>query len=232
MADGGETIREFVASLAYGSRTDLAFKFLEKLPDDEAAEFLSSLLEKLGETVDDGDPGRLVDHAYAWQVRGYQPPAGTARTWTYDDGPFAPMSKPVAESRVALLTSSGHFAIGDDPEPFGERAMTQAQAVARISEFLRAAPQLSEIPARTPVGDLRVRHGGYDVRGAALDPNVAFPLERLRELAAAGAIGEMADPAYSFVGAASQRRILAESAPRWARLLAERAVDAVLLVPV
>lgn len=227
-----ETLREFLDSFAYGTRTDLAFKFLKNLTDGEGAAFLAGLLRLLGETIDDGDAQRLVDHAVRWQVAGYVPRPGTARTWVYDDAPWAAMAKPVAEARVALLTSSGHFAAGDDPAPFGEEGMTQEEAVARISEFLRASPDLSEIPAGIAEQALRVRHGGYDVRGAVTDPGAAFPLAELRRLAAAGIVGEVADPAYSFVGAASQRRLLTEAAPEWAAKLSARGVDAVVLVPV
>ncbi len=228
----GETLREFLDSFSYGSRTDLAFKFLSKVSDSEGADFLQELLRLLGETIDDGDATRLVDHAYRGQVAAYAPEEGTARTWVYDDAPWADLGTPLADARVALFSSSGHFRAGDDPAPFGEAGMTQAEAVARISDFLRAAPQLSEIPLATADRDLHVRHGGYDVRAAERDPGVAFPLAALRALAAAGEVGEAADPAYSFVGAASQRRLLTESAPQWAELMQERGVDAVVLVPV
>ncbi len=227
----GETFEEFKDSFSYGSRTDLAFKFLKKLAPDDAARFFAELLTKLGETVDDGDARRLVDHAIEWQARSYAPAPGEQRPWAYDDGPFTPMPAPLADARIALLTSSGHFVAGADPAPFGAAGMTQDEAIARIGEFLRAAPDLSEIPAATPPGDLRVRHGGYDIRAAEADPDAAFPLARLRELAAEGHIGSVADPAFSFVGATSQKRLLA-TAPAWADRLAAAGVDAVLLVPV
>jgi hypothetical protein len=226
-----ETFAEFKNSFSYGSRTDLAFKFLKMLPEDEAAEFLRLLLEGLGQTIDDGDAGRLVDLAYRWQVRGYTPPADAVRPWTYDDGPFAAMRLPVAEARVGLVTSSGHFLAGDDPQPFGVVDMTQEEATARISEFLRTVPELSEIPSGTPTADLQVRHGGYDIRGAFADPDVAFPLATMRALSDDGVIGELAPTAFSFVGATAQRRLLKEAAPAWADRLVADGVDAVVLVP-
>jgi hypothetical protein len=226
-----ETLAEFKDSFSYGSRTDLAFKFLKLLPEDEAGEFFRSLLEKLGETIDDGDATRLIEHAYEWQVRGYTPAAGAARTWVYDEGPFAPMAVPAAEARVALLTSSGHFADGDDPEPFGVTAMTQEEAIERITEFTRSAPVLSEIPRNAPDADVRVRHGGYDIRGALADAEVALPLGTMRRLEHEGRIGEVAPRALSFVGATSQRRVLKESAPQWVARLQKDQVDAVVLVP-
>ena len=227
-----ETFAEFKDSFSYGTRTDLAFKFLKALPEEEAAEFFRSLLEKLGETVDDGDAARLVDHAYRWQVRGYAPAPGARRRWVYDDGPFAPMAVPAVEARIALLTSSGHFVAGDDPEPLGVAGMTQEEAIERIGELGREAPVLSEIPRNTPVEDIRVRHGGYDVRGAEADPEVALPLGAMRRLEHEGRIGEAAPLAFSFMGATAQRRLLKQSAPQWVDRLRQDHVDAVVLVPV
>jgi hypothetical protein len=117
-----ETFEEFKDSFAYGSRTDLAFKFLKRLAPEEAAGFLAALLEKVGETIDDGDAGRLADHVYELQVRAY---AAAERRFVYDDGPFTPLRAPLPQCRVALLTSSGHFVAGDDPRPFGVEQMTQ-----------------------------------------------------------------------------------------------------------
>jgi hypothetical protein len=223
-----ESFQEFRKSFAYGSRTDLNFKFLSGLSDEEAARFFQDLLWKLGDTIDDGAFERLVDHVYQWQIQAY---AGEGR-WTYDSGPFSPTRKPVSESRLALLTSTGHFVEGEDPEPFGVRHMTQEQAAERIDDFIKTEPTLSHIPIDTPAESLRVRHGGYDIRGAQADPNVAFPLERLLELEQEGHIGELAPEAYSFVGATAQTPLLKHSGPRWANLLQAHGVDAALLVPV
>jgi glycine reductase len=77
-----------------------------------------------------------------------------------------------------------------------------------------------------------VRHGGYDTSSAAADPGVTFPVTVLRELAAEGAIGELHAEAFSFPGATAQKRIIKESGPAWARMLADEDIDLVLLVPV
>lgn len=223
-----ETFAAFKDSLSYGTRTDLNFKFLKHLDDDAAARFFQELLRAVTDTVDDGDLTRLTDLVLGGQAAGYR----EQKNFGYETGPFAPLKKPLSEVRLAVIASSGHFVAGDDPKPFGVEGMTQAAAVARIMEFLKAEPVLSEIPVDTPATMLRVRHPGYDIAGAAADPNVALPLERLRELAAAGLIGELSKVAYSFVGACSQKRLLKRSGPAWAALLAEQAVDAALLVPV
>src|ERR687888_18256 len=179
----GETFAEFKDAFFYGSRTDLAFKFLKRLSPEDAAAFFQALVQKLGETIDDGDADRLIQHAYDWQVRTY---ATAERHFVYDDRPFTPLRTPLEQARVALFTSSGHFVAGDEPRPFGVADMTQEEAITRIDDFLRAAPHLSVIPAGTASSHLRVRHGGYDIRAAEKDPNGVFPLERGRGLGAAG----------------------------------------------
>ena len=42
-----ESFEDFKKSFSYGSRTDLNFKFLAKLSDDQAAKFFQDLLWKL-----------------------------------------------------------------------------------------------------------------------------------------------------------------------------------------
>jgi len=227
-SEGSETLQAFKDSFSYGSRTDLNFKFLKALSENDAAKYLQELLRKVGDTLDDGNLDRLTNHVIGGQVCAY---SGESH-WRYDDGPFVPFNKPIARSRLALLTSSGHFVEGNDPKPFGVKNMTQEEATERISEFLQTAPELSTIPMDTPREKLRVRHGGYDIRGAQADPNVAFPYERLRELKREGIIGEMTPDAYCFVGACAQTRLLKQKGPGWVNLLRQQQVDAALLVPV
>jgi hypothetical protein len=136
------------------------------------------------------------------------------------------------EARLGLLTSSGHFLTGQDPEPFGVPHMTQEEAVRRVSEFLKTEPELSPVPVDTPPADLQVRHGGYDIRGAQADPEVVLPLKTLRELENEGRFGSLHDPAYTFVGAAAQRRLLKGAGPKWVNMFQAAQLDGVLLVPV
>lgn len=229
MADKqAETFEAFKDSFSYGSRTNLDAKFLKNLSAQDAAMFFEDLLQKLSESINDGAIDRLIQHVYNWQVRAY---ATDDRRFSYDERPFAPLQKPLEHARLALLTSSGHFAAGDDPQPFGVANMTQEEAMARIGDFLRMAPELSAIPTTIASGSLCVRHGGYDIRAAQQDPNVIFPLDRLREMADEGIIGELVSPAYSFVGAAAQTLLRNHVAPVWAEQLRDAGVDAVLLVP-
>jgi hypothetical protein len=223
-----ETFTDFKRSFSYGTRNDLSFKFLAGLSDEAAANFFQELLMKIGETFDDGDFSRIIDHVVDGQIQAY----AAAGQWAYEDAPFTPLQKPLSESRLALITSTGHFVAGQDPEPFGVKAMTQEQAVQRIGDFLKAEPTLSAIPMDASRDKLRVRHGGYDIRGVQTDLNVALPIDRLKEFVSVGEIGELLPNAYSFVGATAQLRLLKQAGPQWVEMLKAQQADAALLVPV
>ena len=223
-----ETFIEYKNSFSYGSRTDLSFKFLAQLSEEEGAIFFQQLIEKLGDTFDDGDVNRLIEHVVEGQIKAYD----GKPTFVYDDGPFASLKKPISEMRFGLLTSTGHFVAGEDPEPFGVKDMSQTEATERIQDFLKAAPELSEIPLDIEDEQLMVRHGGYDIRGVIADRNVALPIDHMRNLEAENIIGTAVSPAYSFVGAAAQRRLLKESIPGWIEEFQKQQIEGAILVPV
>ena len=129
-----------------------------------------------------------------------------------DDAPWTPLAKPVRDCRLALI-SSGGFYTRDQP-PFQENDGSY-----RL------------IPSDTDLGQLRIYHHGYRDDDADRDPNCVFPLDRLRELAAAGVIGSLAESAVSFVTFYSARRDV-ERAGRIAAELRRMEVDAALCVPV
>ena len=226
-----QSFEEFKKSFYYGSRSDLSFKFLASLSDDVAAEFLQQLLFQVGELHDTGDVTPIIELVYQAQIEGYAPDPERPSRWQYQDRPFTALSKPLAECRVGMLTSSGHFVAGDDPRPFDVADMTQQEAEDRIGEFLRTAPILSAIPRDTDGADLRVRHGGYDIRSAQRDSNVTFPRDALVAAATAGTVAEVAHTLYSFPGATAQGRVK-QIAPEWAQRLKDEDIDVLLLVPV
>jgi D-proline reductase (dithiol) PrdB len=131
-----------------------------------------------------------------------------------EDVPWAPLTVPLSRCRVALATSGGvHHA---DQEPFHTRDDTSYR----------------EISSDADITELRVSHFGYRTEDAQRDPNCVFPIERMRELAAEGVIGELADPAYSFMGGIySARRAREELASPLAELLVAKGVDVLFLVP-
>jgi hypothetical protein len=217
-----ESFEQFRRSFYYGARSDLHFKFLANLSDEDGAEFLRQLLETLGDVFDTGQYDRVRRLVDDWQVKAYARDA----KYTYDDGPFTAPERPLAELAVTIIGAGGIYVDSDDPLD-GE---TQDEATARIKEYLREAPTLSRIPGDTPTDQIGVRHPGYDVRGARRDVNAVFPIETLRDLAVDGTIGGVAETHYGFVGACSQLELRNEVAPRWAEELRSEEVDVCLLV--
>ena len=129
--------------------------------------------------------------------------------------PWTELAKPLAECRVGLVGSGGVYRAG------------QPAFHHRDDISLRA------IDVSVPVAELRTSHFAYDQTDARVDPNVVFPIEPLRALAAEGAIGELSPRAYAFMGGIySARRVRDTLAPEIGRRLAEDQVDLALLVPV
>ena len=136
--------------------------------------------------------------------------------WVHSDGepPFAPVSKPLAESRIGLIASGGVYREG------------------QIAFHYRDDISFRIIPRDCEMSALRATHFAYDVTDARSDPNVVFPLETLRAEAREGGIGEVAPNAYTFMGGIySVRKVRERLAPALAERMEEDAVDAALLVP-
>lgn len=226
--DAPETFEEFKNSFSYGSRTNLDAKFLAALDEADSSAFFEELIRR-AVGVADGTDERARDMAVffmEWQAKAYS----AAGQYRYEDAPFTPLATPLSERKVALVTSSGHFLDGDDPEPFGVADMTQAEAVDRIQDFLKEAPSLSFIPPGTDDTQLRVRHGGYPIEGAQADHNVGLPIDHMEAWAADGTLGEYAG-AYSFVGACSQVRLNKKTGPEWVEQFQHEGIEAAFLVP-
>ena len=226
-----ESFEEFKDSFSYGSRNDLSFKFMKRLSEADAAEFIRQVLGEIGEMLDDASSDRLLDLVYEWQVRAYTPAEGAKRPYLYDDRPFGSLAKPLAETTVGLLSSSGHYVADNDPSPFGTSEMTQEQAIDRIDDFLRETPELSEIPSDVDDDALRVRHPGYDIRSASRDASVALPRGLLLDAEREGRIGHLASVSFSFVGACSQGRLRKEL-DGWFERWDTQGIEALFLVPV
>jgi hypothetical protein len=219
------TFEHFRRSFYYGTHADMQFKFLDKLSDAEAADVIADVLAALGEAFDTGDLEPVRRVAYEAQVRGYAP--ADPPTPQVDDAPFAPLTRALPETRLALISAGGVYLVDDDP--MGPDGPTQQESLRLITEFLRSAPTLSTIPVDTPADRLTARHPGYDARTAQRDINTVFPLAHLRTLAARGAV-QLTDTHYGFAGATSQTKLRKEVAPRWAEHMAASEVDAALLV--
>jgi D-proline reductase (dithiol) PrdB len=145
---------------------------------------------------------RLGYPAYEW-VRNPEPP------------PFAPLRRPLRESRLALLASGGIY-----------RAR-------QVAFHWKDDTSFRAIPTDVATGELRATHFAYDLTDARADPNVVFPLDALRGLVSEGTLGGLTRQAYTFMGGIySARRVREELAPALCERVVEDGADAALLVPV
>jgi D-proline reductase (dithiol) PrdB len=140
--------------------------------------------------------------------------------YAIDPVPSAKLARPLSESRIALVTTAG---LHTPEQPNFDYTNKRGDASFR------------EIPNSIEVQSLLESHRShaFDHRGIEADKNLAFPLDRFRELEAQGAIGELNHRHFSFMGSiVGPRRLIEETAPQVARMLREDNVDAVLLTPV
>ncbi len=144
----------------------------------------------------------------------------TYRWRRIDPIPWTPLRKPLAECRLSLVSSSGFVLPGQapfDPSiPGGDTSFR-------------------EIPGDADVRTMTESHRSksFDHTGLHDDPNLAFPLDRIRELTERGRIGPVSRRHLSFMGSiTAPGRLIRHSAPEAARLLVADGVDVALLVPV
>ena len=73
----------------------------------------------------------------------------------------------------------------------------------------------------------------YDERGLETDPNLAFPLDRFKELETEGKIGSLNHRHFSFMGSITKPdALITQSAPEVGRILKADNVDVAFLTPV
>ncbi len=141
--------------------------------------------------------------------------------WYRTEGnPFARLAKPAAETRFALITTGG-YSIAGEQEPMKP-----------IPNFGGDAPQVREIPIDVDPAKLQIHHPGYDHRFAEEDHNVNLPLDRLREMEAAGEIGSVARTTHVLMGlVVDVAPLLQETIPALVERLRGDGAEAALLVP-
>ena len=133
--------------------------------------------------------------------------------------PWTPFEKPLADCRVALVTTAGVHLKSQAPFDMDNES---GDATFR------------EIPGDIDTNKLMVTHKYYDHSSADKDINVVFPLDRLREMVTMGEVGAVALRHYGFMGhivGDKVRELIELTAPVVAENLLGDGVDAVLLTP-
>ena len=137
--------------------------------------------------------------------------------------PFTPLSKPLSESVVALVSTAGIARIDDRPfDQEGERRNPWW-----------GDPTFREIPLGTTEKEIKLHHLHIDPRFGEEDLDVVLPMRRLTELAEEGFVGRPASTHYSVMGYILEPTELVEkSAPAMAEHMCTEGVDVAALVPV
>jgi D-proline reductase (dithiol) PrdB len=152
-----------------------------------------------------------------YQAIGYTTPYRWAH---YVDAPFHPLRKPLAQCRVAIVTTAAPF----DPAKGDQGPGAKYNGGAKFYSVYDGDTSKTH--------DLRISHIAYDrVHTTADDSGTWFPLPQLQRLVSRGRIGEVAPRFFGAPTNRSHRVTLETDAPEiLARCRADQ-VDAAVLVP-
>src|SRR5579864_9181576 len=161
--------------------------------------------------------------SYMARTREYYAAIGytTPYRWAhYVEAPFQPLKRPLADSRIAIITTAAPFDPAKGDQGPGAKYNGGAKFYA-VYDGDTSKPH-----------DLRISHIAYDrVHTSAEDSGTWFPLPQLQRLAAMGRIGEVAPRFFGAPTNRSHRATIETDAPEiLARCKADN-IDAAVLVP-
>jgi D-proline reductase (dithiol) PrdB len=146
-------------------------------------------------------------------IAGYQPQGSAGEI------PWSRPRKPLHRAKLALVTTSGIHHREQQPfdmqDPNGD-------------------PSFRELRAEDILTNFQITHDYYDHSDALKDPNIIFPLDRIKELEKEKTIGSVAATHYSLMGHIDGEHIVTlieKSAEQIAERLKQAGVDLVLLTP-
>ena len=162
------------------------------------------------------EPVRYIERSHAWYgALGYAP----YRYAHFADVPFSPLRRPLAQARVALLTTAAPYR----PELGEQGAGAPYNAAAKFHRVYTLDSTVDH--------DLRVSHVAIDRAQISDDSGTWFPLPALRRALKRGRIGAIAPRVIGVPTNRSQRHTLEVDVPEVLALCRADSVDAALLVP-
>ncbi|MCX7381313.1 MAG: glycine/sarcosine/betaine reductase selenoprotein B family protein [Alphaproteobacteria bacterium] len=161
-------------------------------------------------------PIRYIDRTRAWYLAlGYGNPYRYAQ---FAEVPFTPLSKPLAECKVALLTTAARY----QPDKGPQDSRSAYNAAAKFYDVYSGDTAVDH--------DLRVSHVGVDRLHLSDDSNCWFPLPALRRAVAAGRIGGLTARFHGVPTNRSQRHTMEADAPEVLARVREDGADVAVLV--
>jgi D-proline reductase (dithiol) PrdB len=132
----------------------------------------------------------------------------------FDPPGLTPLRKSIAQSKIGMFVSCG-AQLPEDP-PLGETEDISFRLLHRD----------------TPPSKLVISHKTVVRKWALEDLNVAYPLDRMKELETEGTIGALAHTAVSIVGSIHRfTELLEQTVPAVKQIYDSQGVDLVLLLP-
>lgn len=161
---------------------------------------------------------RYIDKTRDYYLsQGYDKPYQWAH---FEDVPFTALSKPLAESRVVLITTSD-IAVHDMELDRDETASASMGGNYSLPSDLPTDRYYSGKPA------------GFDRHATTLeDVSAFFPVARLQEAVSSGRIGSVTKRFHNVCTAYSQRRTREHDAPAVLKRCREDGADVAVLTPV
>ena len=177
----------------------------------------ANLDEEMGFTVPHDVP---VPYMYRtrtyYQALGYERPYRWAQ---YVDVPFTALTKPLSESRVAVITTAAPFL----PEAGDQGPGAPYNSAAKFYNVY-------SFPI-DPEPDLRISHVGIDrAHTTATDKNSWLPLEQFKRLAKEGRIGSIAPRIHGAPTNRSHKTTVEQDCPEMLERLREDGADVAVLV--
>ncbi len=167
-------------------------------------------------------PDHDVPIPYMQRTREYYLALGFgAYRWAhFAEVPFTPLATPLAQARIALITTAAPFQPGVGDQGPGARYNAAAKFYKVYSDSSETIP------------DVRISHVGYDrTHTSAEDPSTWFPLARLQAAVKAGRIGALTERFHGAPTNRSQRVTIETDAPELLRRCREDGAQAAILVP-
>src|SRR6195952_1423382 len=174
--------------------------------------------DQLGFAPDDDAPIPYMARTREYyQAIGYETPYRWAH---YVDAPFQPLKKPLARSRVTIVTTAAPF----DPTKGDQGPGAAYNGGAKFYQVYDGDTSKQH--------DLRISHIGYDRKHtSATDSGTWFPLPQLLKAKQAGRIGEVAPRFFGAPTNRSHRVTIDTDAPDILARCLEDKVDVAVVVP-
>ena len=159
---------------------------------------------------------------YMQRTRDYYLALGfPAYRWAhFADVPFTRLAKPLAQSRVALITTAAPFQPGVGDQGPGAKYNAAAKFYTVYSDSSETIP------------DLRISHVGYDRKHTTADDQRTWlPLAALQQAVKAGRIGALAPRFHGAPTNRSQRVTTESDVPELLKRCREDGAEVAVLVP-